>query len=174
MNKIILIVLCLAAAFGTASAQKNKATAERQVKFQSYADANYFERNDSNLKGDSSYLLFSSQEKFEQIFGYATTSGDNRFLPENVFDSKLVVAMIKRGQSIFKYDFKKVTVKNKKLYVWYSVAPNNPATVEKTRDDGSYSYATPSFLTVDKNKYSEVIFMENGKKVGAVLVSQSR
>jgi phospholipase/lecithinase/hemolysin len=174
MNKIILILLCLVAAFSTASAQKNKAAAERQVKFESYSDARYFERNDSNLKGKSSYLIFDSQEKFEQIFGYATTSGDNRFLPENVFDSKLVVATIKRGESIYNYDLKKVTVKNKKLYVWYDVAPKNPAAVEKTRDDGSYSYASSCFLTVDKNNYSEVIFMENGKRVGAVSVSQSR
>lgn len=174
MNKIILIVLFLIAAFDSIPAQKN-AAAERKVEFHSYANARYFERNDSNLMGDSSYLVFNSLEKFEQIFGYATISGDNHFMPENVFNSKLIIAMIKRGQSIYKYDLKKVTVKNKKLYVWYAVAPEDQeAAKKKARDDGLYSYATTCFLTVDKNKYSEVIFMENGKRAGTVSVIQNK
>jgi hypothetical protein len=63
---------------------------------------------------------------------------------------------------------------HKKLYVQFEAALENPSAVEKTEANGSYSYATPCFLTVDKNNYTAVIFMENGKKVGAVSVSQSR
>lgn len=164
----------LAAAFTMATAQKSRTATERKVAFQSFAEANYFERNDSNLKGNSSYLVFANAETFERIFSPAATSGDNLFMPDNVFDSKLVIAMIKRGESIYKYDLKKVTAKNKKLYVWYDAAPKNPAAVEKTRDDGSYSYATSCFLTVDKSSYTDVIFMENGKKAGSVSINQSK
>jgi hypothetical protein len=176
MNKIILtIVFLAAAAFTTATAQKSGASTESRVEFQSYANARYFERNDSNLKGDSSYLVFNSLEKFEQIFGYATIMGDNHFMPENVFDSKMVIAMIKRGESIYKYDLKKVTVKKKKLYVWYDVAPKDQEAAKKrARDDGGYTYSSRCFLAVDKNNYSEIIFMENGKKAGVISVNKSK
>lgn len=164
MNKIILTIVVLAAAFATVSAQKNVAAAGREVKFESHAKAHYFENNDSGLKGSSSYLAFTSLEQFEQIFGYAAINGNNYFLPENVFDSKLGIAVIKRGNAIRKCDIKKVTVKNKELYVWYNVEPDRSSTT------GTASYSTPSLLTVDKKNYTKVVFMENGKKVGTALV----
>jgi hypothetical protein len=99
---------------------------------------------------------------------------DNHFIPQNVFDSKLVIAMIKRGQSIYKYNLKKVTVKNKKLYVWYDVAPEDPEAAKKRREMTAHSYASPSFLTVDKNNYSEIIFMENGKRAGTISVNKGK
>lgn len=169
MNKIILTIVFLAAAFGTATAQKSVA-AEREVEFQSYNKLRYFERNDSGLKGNSSYLVFTSLEKFEQIFGYAAINGENFFLPENVFDSKLVIAMIKRGNSRYEYDLKKVTVRKKELYVWYNTAPEKSSTVAAKPGNDSSSWTTPSFLTVDKNNYTKVVFMENGKRVGTAII----
>jgi len=174
MNKIILTIVFLVAAFTMAPAQKSAAAAERKVEFQSYAKANYFERNDSNLKGNASYLIFTNLEKFEQIFGYATSMGNNHFLPDNVYDSKLVVAMIKRGNSIYIYDLKKVTVKKKELYVWYNVAPDKSSTTAATPGDDSHSWNSGCFLTVDKNNYTKVIFMENGKRVGTATIPKDK
>jgi len=170
MNKIILTIVFLTAAFGTATAQKS-AAAERNVEFQSYDKARYFEKNNSDLKENSSYLIFNSLEKFEQIFGYAATNGENFFMPENVFDSKLVIAMIKRGNSRYKYDLKKVTVKKKELYVWYNTAPDKSSTMAAKPGSDSSSWSTPSFLTVDKNNYTKVVFMENGKRVGTATIA---
>ena len=167
MNKTFLTIVFITAAFASVSAQRNQTAAERHLKYQSYAGARYFERNDSNLKGDSSYLVFNSAEKFDRTFGAAAINGYNLFLPNNVFDSKLVIAMIKRGESIYEYNLKDVTLKKKKLFVRYDVSPKN-GVVSRARDDGGYSYSTSYFLTVDKSDYSEITFIENGKNVGIV------
>jgi hypothetical protein len=91
--------------------------------------------------------------------------GQNSFLPEKAFQTKLVIAIVTRGRFIRKYDVTKVTAKNGKLYVWYKITDG---------DEGSASFRSPLILSVDKNKYSQIIFMEDGKRVGALPISKSK
>lgn len=130
----------------------------KAVKFQSYRDADYFVENDDNMKGNVSFLVFTNREKFDRVFHPAAHMGDNHFLPDNVFDSKLVIATTARGNFLRKYELTKVTAKKGELYVWYN------STDEQTPENSWHAHL---ILTVDKNKYSQVIFMENGKRVGA-------
>jgi hypothetical protein len=44
------------------------------------------------------------------------------------------------------------------IYVWYKI---------KDAQQNSATFASPLILAVDKGQYSEVIFMENGTRVGA-------
>jgi len=140
-----------------------KGGAERELDFQRYDS--YFEGNNSGLKGKTSYLVFNSQAKFDKIFHPAATMGKNSFLPERAFQTKLVVATVTRGSFIRKYDLTKVTSKNGKLYVWYTI---------KDREEGSASFNSPLILAVDKKKYSQIVFMEDGKRAGAIPFSKSK
>jgi len=140
-----------------------KGGGDREVDFQRYDS--YFEGNNSGLKGKTSYLVFNSQAKFDKVFHPAPTMGQNSFLPEKAFQTKLVIATVTRGRFIRKYDLTKVTAKNGKLYVWYKITDG---------DEGSASFRSPLILSVDKNKYSQIIFMENGKRAGAIPFSKSK
>ncbi|MGH9765541.1 MAG: hypothetical protein ACREDR_27910 [Blastocatellia bacterium] len=121
----------------------------------------YFEGNDSGLKGKTSYLVFTDKSKFDKIFHPAATMGDNSFLPENAFDTKLVIATIARGNFLRKYDLANVTAKNGRLYVWYTF---------KDSEDSSARFNSPLILAVDKGNYSQVVFMEKGKERRALRV----
>ena len=130
---------------------------ERKLDFQRY-DSSYFERNDTGLTAQTSYLVFTSQAQFDKIFGAAPTMGRNNFLPNNTFNTKVVFATIARGHFLRTYDDPKVTTKDGKIYVWYKV---------KDAQQASATFASPLILAVDKGQYSEIIFMEDGKRVGA-------
>lgn len=121
----------------------------------------YFESNKNGLSGDSSYLAFADQKSFDAVFGVAPVQGGKqRFLPKDAFESKLVIAVIKRGKAIYDYKVEKVTDDDGVLELQYTATPQESS--------GTATFATPLILSVDKGKYSSVEFIENGKKGGAV------
>ncbi len=118
----------------------------------------YFESNKSGLTGDSSYLAFAGPKAFDAVFGVAKVQGGKqRFLPKDAFDSKVVVAVVKRGKAIYDYKVEKVTNDDGVLTVQYTAMPQESS--------GAATFATPLILSVDKGKYDSVAFIENGKKV---------
>ncbi len=120
----------------------------------------YFESNKSGLTGDSSYLAFSSQKAFDAVFGVARVMGDKpRFLPKDAFDAKVVVAVVKRGKSVYDYKVEKVTNDDGVLTLQFTAAPQESS--------ATATFATPLIVSVDKGKYDSVAFIENGKKVAA-------
>ena len=131
--------------------------------FQRY-DRSYFERNDTGLTAQTSYLVFTSREQFDKIFGAAPRMGQNHFLPDNIFNTKTVIATIARGHFLRRYDDPRVTTKNGQIYVWYKV---------KDTQQSSATFASPLILAVDKGQYSDVIFMKDSKRVGAATLSKS-
>jgi hypothetical protein len=154
------MVILVAHAFAT---DATKTAPERNLDFQRY-DSSYFERNDTGLTAQTSYMVFTSQAQFDKIFGAAPTMGRNNFLPNNTFSTKMVFATIARGHFLRTYDDPKVTTKDGKIYVWYKV---------KDAEQKSATFASPLILAVDKGQYSEVVFMENGKRVGAAAVPRT-
>lgn len=129
----------------------------REVDSQRYENS-YFEKNNSGLKGEKSYLVLTDQEQFEKVFHPAPTAGKNAFLPSDVFETKIIVATIKRG-SMRRYSDVSVMEKDGELIVSYTATDDKP---------GSATYRVPLILAVDKGEYDEVVFMENGERVGAV------
>jgi hypothetical protein len=149
-------VLLALAVCGFAQTSGGKtAKSETEVNFQKFDS--YFEKNNSGLKGDKSYLALASQKQFDKVFGSAATMEQNSFMPTDAFKTKLVVAAIKRG-SLRRYEDVKVTAKNGKLIVWYNASDDAPS---------SATFSSPLILAVDKGKYKEVVFMENGNQVGS-------
>lgn len=132
------------------------------LKYERY-DGHYFERNDSGLTGDTSYLVITSQEDFDKIFAPAATMGGNKYLPKDTFDSHFVVATIYRSDRLRSYGVRGVSVKNDELYVSYSASD---AKQEKA------SFRSPLILVIPKGNFSAVIFVQNGKKVSTVHLSR--
>lgn len=161
--KQIILALAIVAFFFTTEvfAQNNKtnnaSNSQTAVNYKTY-NKSYFEKNNSGLKGDTSFVILSNQNQFDKIFGTAAVMGNNEFLPENLFNSQIIVATIKRGNFVRSYEVKKVTTDKNKLYVWYD------ATDQKQE---SATFASPLIIAVNKGKYKEVVFMENGKQVGS-------
>jgi hypothetical protein len=153
------ITIILVGAQGLASQRRS----EQQVNFQRYDS--YFEGNDSGLKGKTSYLVFTSQTEFDRVFHPAATMGQNNFLPEKTFDTKLVMATISRGNFLRKYDIAKVVAKKRTILVWYTF---------KDTQERSARFNSPLILAVDKDNYSQIVFVENGSAKKRIAVPLNR
>jgi len=82
----------------------------------------YFEKNNSGLKGDQSFLVFADKDAFGKVFALRPPlMGQNKAvaLPSDAFDKKLVFAVISRGNAITTYNVEKVTADGDTLYVQY-------------------------------------------------------
>lgn len=121
--------------------------------------SSYFESNQSGLKGSASYLAFTNRRDFDRVFGSAATMGKNSFLPDNAFASKLVVTVIKRGNSMWNYKVRQVTATDGRLYIRYGA---------KATSGAAAAFASPLILAVDKKPYRSIVFIENGRQVGTV------
>ncbi|MCX7664264.1 MAG: hypothetical protein N2112_01810 [Gemmataceae bacterium] len=119
----------------------------------------YFEKNSSGLKGEASYLVISDREKFDSIFGVGFVMGPKPVLLPNdadEFKKLLVIATIKRGNSITNYEIKGVTITEGVVTLDYKATAEAPSTA---------TFASPLILSIPKEKVKKVIFNENGKKV---------
>jgi hypothetical protein len=145
----------------SAAADQDKPNAKK-VDFEVYNS--YSESNKSGLKGAQSFLAFTKAKAFNKTFGKAVVMGKKRkFLADDAFDSKIVVATIKRGGDIWTYQVDKVTAADGKLIVHYKATG---------KDGGTARYASPLIIAVDKAKYSSVVFIENGKKAGTATIKK--
>ncbi len=137
-------------------------TKARKIPFVQHSG--YFESNKSGLKGDASYLALSSEADFKKLFGMAVVMGARaKFLPKNAFATKMVVATIKRGNRIYTYKVEDVTEREGVLTVRYSA---------EGKEGGTAKFASPLILSLDKGNYKRVVFVENGKEVGAATIGK--
>jgi hypothetical protein len=124
----------------------------------------YFESNKSGLKGDTSFLAFTNTASFDKVFGTAVVMGKkNNFLPKDAFDTKVVFATIKRGNKVWEYKVEKVTAEKDTVYIQYTAS---------AKDGGTATFASPLIVSVDKGKYTSVVFIEDGKKVGTAEIGK--
>jgi len=120
----------------------------------------YFEKNNSGLKGEASYLAIKDRETFDKAFGVAFTMGKKpNVLPVNAFDTRIVVAAIKRGGQVWEYKVEGVTADHATLTVRYGAT---------SKDGSGAQFASPMVVSVARGPYKNVIFIENGKEVGKV------
>jgi hypothetical protein len=157
--KRIIFLMAAAAVLFAAQAAARAGAGERDVAFQRH-DSSYFEKNNSGLKGEKSYLVLTDQAQFDKVFGTAARMGNNDFLPARAFEHKLVVATIKRG-GMRKYSDVSVKEQNGILLVSYTATDSRP---------GSATFNVPLILAVEKGDYNGVIFVENGERVGVVCI----
>jgi hypothetical protein len=126
----------------------------------------HFEKNNSGLKGDASYLAFTDKAGFDAVFGSAAVMGKKfNWVPKDAFDKKIVVAVIKRGDTPVDYKVEQVTAGDGTLYVQYTATAKGNA-------GGAAKFASPLIVSVDKGKYTSVEFIENGKKAGSATIGK--
>jgi hypothetical protein len=155
MKKMLFALAAVALLFpATGMARTKKVGGETPVDFHEYTS--YFENNDSGLRGQKSYLVITSRKRFNKVFGPAAVMGTNSFIPDDTFKTRIIVTTIKRGDHR-DYSDVKVTEKNGILWVSYTTKDSPP---------GGATYRCPLIIAVDKGKYKEVVFMENGKRAG--------
>ena len=131
-----------------------------KVEFQSYTTP-YFEKNTSGLKGDASHLVVPDKAKFDALFGIARVMGKKPpLLPDNAFDTDIALVVIKRGNAVTSYKVDGVSVADGVLHLSYTATAGKPS--ESAR------FASPLIVTVKKDGYKSVNFVENGKKVATV------
>ena len=151
-----LVALCLPPLLAAAP-DREEAAKGKKVKYERYNG--YFEKNSSGLTGGSSYLVFTNRDAFDKVFGVARVIGKQKFLPKDALEKQMVVTVIKRGSTLWKYNVEKVTEDDDTLYIQYE------ATGEESK---TAKYKSPLIVAVDKGKYKKVIFIENGKKVSTL------
>lgn len=161
MNRRATVVAIFLAVSAGALRSAGGADKEDEVAYQVHDG--YFESNKSGLKGDTSFLAFTDQKSFDRVFGVAAVMRKKQnFLPKNAFESRLVAAVVKRGGAVWTYKVDKVTAANGKLYVQYQAT---------SQDGGGATFASPLIVSMDRGKYSAVVFIENGKQVGTANIS---
>ncbi len=142
------------------------AEAVAMVKIDYEVHTGHFESNKSGLKGDASYLAFADKAAFDMVFGVAFTMGKKPNVePKDAFEKKIVVAVIKRGDAPFKYQVMQVTEAGGTLYVEYTAKADGAATA-------SARFASPLIVSVEKGKYTNMVFIENGKKAGSAAIGK--
>jgi hypothetical protein len=150
------MVLAVVAAIGLTAAAGAEEAKGKKVAYAVHTG--YFEKNNSGLKGDSSYLAVGTQAQFDKIFGVAFVVGAKQnFLPKGAFESKQVAAVIKRGKALWKYTVENVSAEEGTLYVSYKAM---------SEDGGGARFASPLIVSVQRGPYTQVVFIENGKQAG--------
>jgi NADH dehydrogenase [ubiquinone] 1 alpha subcomplex assembly factor 1 len=120
----------------------------------------YFERNDSGLKGPTSYLVIDDRPSFDKMFGVAFTMGPRpNILPDDAFATKAVVAVVKRGGEVWEYTVQGVTERDGVLTVRYTAT---------SEDGGGARFASPLIVSVPRGTFRRVVFIEGGKEVGVI------
>jgi hypothetical protein len=159
MTRLALLVVPLALLSATTWADEAKG---EKVEYATYTD--YFEKNNSGLAGDQSFLVFANKEAMAKVVDLRRPVMGGKKpvpVPGEAFDKKLVFAVISRGDAITTYTVEKVTADGDALYVQYK-AMVGPA--------GTARFASPLILTAEKGKAKKVVFIENGKTVGTAEV----
>lgn len=127
---------------------------------------NHFQKNNAGLKGAASYLVFNDYAPFDKVFGVAVTMDKVKpnVVVKETFDKKMVIAVIKRGIAPIDYKVNKVTAEGDKLLVEY--------TTKAEVAQPTATFASPLVISVAKNDYKSVVYIENGKKVETVEVGK--
>jgi hypothetical protein len=166
MRQLLLIAAVVLLASGAAlapAADKGEAKGKK-VEHDVYND--YFESNKSGLKGETSFLAITDQDAFDKVFGKAVVMGAKpNFLPKDAFDSKMVVAVIHRGNAVWKYKVDQVTADGDTLTVQYDAT---------SKTGGTATFHSPLVVSVDKGKYTSVVFIENGEKIGTAKIEKEK
>jgi len=128
-----------------------------EIRFQSHSG--HFEKNNSGLKGDSSYLSILDQAAFDKVFGSVPPLGGKKhnWLPQDAFKTDQVIAVIKRGPSTYTFSTISVASDAKTITVKFTSKAGDPGA-------GTAQFATPMILSIPQMKGREIVFVENGKE----------
>ncbi len=148
-------LVCVAAVL---PAQERSASGRVRYEVHSgYSVSNQFEPGSS-----SSFLVIENEKQFNTVFGVAAIMGDksDRLQP-GAFQSRVVIAVIKRGNYVWDYHVDEIEDIQGVLYLHYTLT---------FEDGGLSSFSSPLIVSVERQKYTGVVFVENGKTVKRIKV----
>jgi hypothetical protein len=117
----------------------------------------YFVSNKFEPKASASFIVFQDQKAFDHVFGTAMVIRDKSHrLAPGAFEKKIVLAVIHRGKAVVRYNVESVTVEDKTISLQYSTKTGLPDTAE---------FACPLIISIGKDAYKAVRFIEDGKEV---------
>jgi hypothetical protein len=117
----------------------------------------YFVSNKFEPDAPASFMVFQDQKAFDKVFGSGFVMNDKHHrLPKDAFESKMVVAAIKRGKAVWTYKVEAVTAEAGILTLRYST---------KTEAHPTAEFACPLIVSIPKGDYAAVQFVEDGKVV---------
>jgi hypothetical protein len=136
----------------------HEAGQETKMAFDTYSG--YFVSNKFEPNAAESFAVISDQSQFDKIFGVAMVMGDksHRLAPD-AFQSKVVLAVVKRGKAVWEFRVESVIVSDKVVTLRYS-------TTSKKSD--SAEFAKPLIVLIPKVKYTAVRFVENNNLVKTI------
>jgi len=148
---LITLLVCLASSSDEADAL---------VKLDHDTYSGYFVSNQFEPDAKESFVVISDQKSFDQVFGAAFVMNDKSHrLPKDAFESKLVLAVIKRGNAFWEYKVGGITTKGGAVQLRYV------ATSKRTPDT---QFACPLIVSVPKGAYTTMTFIENRKALKTV------
>ncbi|MEI7836442.1 MAG: hypothetical protein WCK05_08515 [Planctomycetota bacterium] len=125
----------------------------------------YFVSNQFEPDAPTSFVVVKDQKAFDKVFGVAMVMGDKSHrLPPDAFDKSVVVAAIHRGKAVWEYKVENVMMDGKTLIVKYSTATKPSETAE---------FACPLIVSVQKEDWTAVQFVEDGKTAKRVEIGSS-
>jgi hypothetical protein len=127
----------------------------------------YFQSNKAGLAGKASYLVFRSRKDFDKVFRPVPPllKGKKKtMLPDDIFKASMVVAVIKRGNSITTYRVKGVRALKGKITLAYEAKAGPETTAE---------FASPLIVSIPRGT-GQVVFEENGKAASTVAVPKEK
>lgn len=150
-SKLKIILIYLISVFslqGGAIAEKNQ-----KLKFEIHSG--YFVSNKFEPQESRSFVIANNQKQFDQVFGIAFVLGDKSHrLEKNELKSKTIISTIRRGKSLCDFEVNSVIKRGGILEVRYEA---------KMQKESTASFACPLIISVPKEQYKEIHFIENGK-----------
>jgi hypothetical protein len=150
-----LISLAALAIFSSSSAEAGAGFPVPSVVYNGY-----FVSNEFKPKATASFILIKDQATFDRVFGIAAVMFDRSHrLQPNTFRSNMVIAVVHRGHANVTYRNVHVTRDGTVLCVTYNTKKQTSPLTE---------YASPLIVSVPRDNYSTVSFVENDRHVKSV------
>jgi hypothetical protein len=151
--KMMLLVLAMIASVAVAANADSGSFAVETY-------SGYFVSNKFEPDAAASFVVINNQARFDEVFGTAYVMHDKSHrLAADTFKSKIVAAVIHRGNATWEFKVDGATVKDGVAQLRYTASATNRDTA---------SFACPLIVSLPAGDYHAVQFVENGKPVKKV------
>ena len=134
--------------------------------FQFASHDGYFASNHFEPNAAESYVLLKTQQEFDMVFGVAFVMRDKaKRLPNDAFGNSVVIGLVKRGGSLWTYNVQSIGEKDGVLEIRYDAKESKQA---------GATFASPLIVSIPKQDYKSIRFVENGKEVKKLTVGEGR
>lgn len=152
MKRSTITVLLLAA---FCPGQQALAAEPVKLTFDTYSG--YFVSNKFEPDAAASFVVVNDQKEFDAVFAPAFVMRDKSHrLPKDSFKSTTVLAAVKRGNAFVEYKIEGVTEAKGVVELRYSTT---------SIKHNSTTFACPLIVSIPKQKYATIRFIEDGKVV---------